>query len=223
MRNGIKPASLGELMGKGFEHRDKLTLEDLPKLLGEKMPHMEYNRVGRVRLVNALHQRFGPGFRNIPGVQDIMNEFDKEISVDSAVKANHKLNSMRSKKEYAMGGKVECYDEGGQVKKPGDNDTISSIASKIGSYLSSDDDSDSKPKKQATPVPSIDQKKAKAYGFDIFKAKGGLIPGDHPKNDIVPAMLSPGEIVIPRSITMHPDAANLAKAFVAKQLKKHRG
>lgn len=30
-------------------------------------------------------------------------------------------------------------------------------------------------------------------------AHGGVIPGDHPQNDTVPAMLSPGEAVIPRS------------------------
>lgn len=43
----------------------------------------------------------------------------------------------------------------------------------------------------------------------------GLIPGDSPKNDVVPAMLSPGEIVIPRSITQGPDAADHAAQFVA--------
>lgn len=45
-------------------------------------------------------------------------------------------------------------------------------------------------------------------------AHGGLIPGDHPANDVVPAMLSPGEIVLPRSVTMAPDAAERAMAFV---------
>ena len=46
---------------------------------------------------------------------------------------------------------------------------------------------------------------------------GGLVHGeakvhgDSPKNDTVPAMLSPGEVVIPRSASSHPDKA---KAFV---------
>lgn len=66
-------------------------------------------------------------------------------------------------------------------------------------------------------------------------AKGGqaMVPGkakvkgNSLKNDIVPAMLSPGEIVIPRDIAQHPDAVNKAAAFVAaikaKQgLKKRR-
>ena len=49
---------------------------------------------------------------------------------------------------------------------------------------------------------------------------GGVIPGqakvagDSEKNDIVPIMASPDEIMIPRSITQHEDAGELAKQFV---------
>ena len=49
---------------------------------------------------------------------------------------------------------------------------------------------------------------------------GGLVPGqavvqgDSLKNDSVPAMLSPKEIVLPRSITMDKNAPEKAKAFV---------
>lgn len=97
MRNEVKPASLGELMGTGYEHRTKLTLEDLPKLLGERMPQIAYDRVGRVRLINALHQRFGTGFKNIPGVADILEHFDKEMHVASVVAMNKKSNEARRK------------------------------------------------------------------------------------------------------------------------------
>ena len=44
------------------------------------------------------------------------------------------------------------------------------------------------------------------WGKVILKNDGGPVPGkakvagDHPKNDTVPAMLSPGELVIPRSV-----------------------
>jgi len=41
-------------------------------------------------------------------------------------------------------------------------------------------------------------------------------------NDKIPAMLSEGEIVIPRSITTHPMAPEKAAAFVAKTLAKRR-
>lgn len=58
--------------------------------------------------------------------------------------------------------------------------------------------------------------------LSTFFANGGevpgqaRVPGDHPANDIVPAVLSPEEIVIPRSITqMEPNqAADAAKLFV---------
>jgi len=51
----------------------------------------------------------------------------------------------------------------------------------------------------------------------VGKAHGGMIPGsapipgDSPKNDTVPAMLSPGEIVVPRSKADDPQKA---KAFI---------
>lgn len=47
------------------------------------------------------------------------------------------------------------------------------------------------------------------------------VPGDSRVNDTVPTMLSPGEIVIPRSIVDHPDAAKLAAEFVKHELGKH--
>lgn len=56
----------------------------------------------------------------------------------------------------------------------------------------------------------------------MLAASGGPVPGnpvtpgDSPRNDKVPAMLSPGEVVIPRSIAPHPD---LAKQFVAHVMK----
>lgn len=58
----------------------------------------------------------------------------------------------------------------------------------------------------------------KAYGgpitiADALMQRGGKVPGkaqmagDHPKNDTVHAMLSPGEIVIPRSLAEDPERA----------------
>ena len=61
----------------------------------------------------------------------------------------------------------------------------------------------------------------------FMAAEGNMVPGkaevkgDSPKNDNVPAVLSPGEIVIPRSIALHKNAPELAKKFVADTLKKN--
>lgn len=65
-------------------------------------------------------------------------------------------------------------------------------------------------------------KAAATYGASevVGAAHGGMIPGEAPKdgdtpeNDIVDAKLSPGEIVIPRSIAMHEKAPEASKKFV---------
>lgn len=58
---------------------------------------------------------------------------------------------------------------------------------------------------------------------------GGHVPGkaqvsgDSPRNDTVPAVLSPGEIVIPRSVLSGPNAGAKAQKFVEAVLAKHKG
>lgn len=60
-----------------------------------------------------------------------------------------------------------------------------------------------------------------------MKQGGGVggkakVSGDSQQNDTVSAKLSPGEIVIPRSITQHPNAPQLAAQFVMKTLAEHK-
>lgn len=85
MRSSQKPATLAELLGKDVGH---ISMADLPKLLGEKMPEIPKNRIGRYRLNNALKLRFGPGYKNIPGIKNILAEFDSEVSTENIVKLN---------------------------------------------------------------------------------------------------------------------------------------
>jgi hypothetical protein len=47
-----------------------------------------------------------------------------------------------------------------------------------------------------------------------------LTPGDSPRNDVVDAKLSPGEIVLPRSVTKGEDAPDAAKRFVQAILRR---
>lgn len=47
----------------------------------------------------------------------------------------------------------------------------------------------------------------KAQGGKVQGDESELIPGDHEENDTVPTLLSPGEIVIPRSYASDPKAA----------------
>lgn len=79
------PASLNELMGNKTED---LELSDLAKVLGDKMPEIPMNQVGRLRLIKALRNRFGDGFRNIPGVRHLIKEFDEELKVATIVRMN---------------------------------------------------------------------------------------------------------------------------------------
>lgn len=74
-------ATLGELMGSkaGVAKTRGLSLEDLPELLGERMPKLEYNAVGRMRLTNALRNRFGDNFRQLQGIDEVLKEFDEEV------------------------------------------------------------------------------------------------------------------------------------------------
>jgi hypothetical protein len=73
--------------------RDGVELKDLPALLGEGMPKLEFHALGRVRLMGALRQRFGDGFRNIPGIAEVIKKFDHEAKVELE---HHKL-----RKHYA--------------------------------------------------------------------------------------------------------------------------
>jgi hypothetical protein len=63
-------------------------------------------------------------------------------------------------------------------------------------------------------LPSINV--SKSLGF----AEGGIIPGnavafgDSPRNDVIPAMLSPGEAVIPRSAMQDPFIAETVKSIL---------
>lgn len=58
----------------------KMSLDDLGELLGERMPKIEFSPVGRLRLVTALRNRFGDNYRSLPGIDDIMKEFDDEAT-----------------------------------------------------------------------------------------------------------------------------------------------
>ncbi len=59
-------------------------------------------------------------------------------------------------------------------------------------------------------------------------SKGGMVPGyaqggDSEGNDTVPAMLSPREVVLPRSVTLAENAPERAKAFMEEVRKKRSG
>lgn len=76
--------SLGELMGAKGEDFQKngVELSDLPDLLGEGMPKLEFHPLGRMRLQAALRQRFGDNYRNVPGISQLMTKFDQQAKIE---------------------------------------------------------------------------------------------------------------------------------------------
>lgn len=76
--------SLAELMGsKGAEHAQQgMQLSRLHEVLGDAMPDLPRNSVGRHRLIRALNQRFGKNFRSLPGIQDLVGQFDGEVAFE---------------------------------------------------------------------------------------------------------------------------------------------
>jgi len=75
-------ATLAEIMGKkGASSEDKeggFDFEDLDALLGEGAPKLEFHPLGRLRLIRSLKNRFGAGFRNVPGISGLIKKFDNE-------------------------------------------------------------------------------------------------------------------------------------------------
>ena len=80
-----KKASLAELMGSKAAGSGGLSLKQLPDVLGDAMPELPKNAVGRYRLIRALQQRFGDNFRALPGVSGLVKEFDSAIDLENKI------------------------------------------------------------------------------------------------------------------------------------------
>jgi hypothetical protein len=58
-----------------------------------------------------------------------------------------------------------------------------------------------------------------SVGGEVAPEAAAPEPGDHPANDIVPAMVSPGEVVLPRTVASNPEKA---KKFIEALNKKNK-
>lgn len=90
-----RKASLAELMGTtaAFQGQNgQLNLSQLPSILGDAMPELPRNAVGRHRLLRALQQRFGANFRALPGVGGLVDQFDGEIDFENRVQAMRQIS-----------------------------------------------------------------------------------------------------------------------------------
>lgn len=80
-----RKASLAEMMGNKASETQGLRLEHLQQILGDAMPELPKTPVGRHRLMRALQQRFGANYRSLPGIKDLVSEFDGEIEFERKV------------------------------------------------------------------------------------------------------------------------------------------
>jgi len=93
-----KKVSLAELMGgEGAAKSSSLTLDQLPLILGDAMPEMTKDNVGRFRLIKALQQRYGKNFRRLPGVSGLIKEFDEDVKFEHQVGKMKKIRIMEAK------------------------------------------------------------------------------------------------------------------------------
>ena len=92
--------SLAELIGKTASQASErgLKLSQLGEILGDSMPELPRNQVGRHRLIRALQQRFGLNFRSLPGVKNLVKEFDDDLAFEDKIK---KVQSIRYRKKEA--------------------------------------------------------------------------------------------------------------------------
>jgi hypothetical protein len=91
--------SLSEVMGKkASDKKESLRLDDLSDILGEAMPELPKNNVGRFRLIRALQQRFGRNFKTLPGVKNLLHEFDEDVKYEQVM---NKLKAIKPKKKEA--------------------------------------------------------------------------------------------------------------------------
>lgn len=89
-----KKLSLAELMGSAGAN-GSMALSRLHEVLGHATPELPRNAVGRHRLMRALHQRFGPNFRALPGVKDIVQQFDSEVDFEGKVQRMRQIRLPR--------------------------------------------------------------------------------------------------------------------------------
>lgn len=165
----------------------------------------------------AASQLFGTGSSAYLGQrgQDVQNSLGaQQINADVA-----RGNQQAAMSAYGMGQQQQQQDADRSERMTG---AIASGAGAVGAKVNS--------QPGTTGIPGTSYGLPGDDGFVPAPPKlasGGPVPGrapvagDSPRNDTVMALLSPGEVVLPRSIAMHPNAPELAAAFV-DEIRKRR-
>ena len=73
--------TLKDLIRSNKESHDDtpgMDLSPIKSLLGEGLPEIDETQTGRIRLIRAIVQKFGTGYRAHPEVVKVLNHYDKE-------------------------------------------------------------------------------------------------------------------------------------------------
>lgn len=57
----------------------RFDVQPIQQALGDDMPDVQMNQVGRMRLVDALSRKFGENFRAVPAAGKAIEHFDSEM------------------------------------------------------------------------------------------------------------------------------------------------
>ena len=91
------PPKLGEILGgKAEQMPDNPTMDNLPDMLGELAPDIEYTTAGKMKLLNLLKRRFGDNFQSIGPVKSMLKDFEDEMKVRRSIRKN--INLRKEKK-----------------------------------------------------------------------------------------------------------------------------
>lgn len=67
------------LRHKQKQSNAKLDMGPFKDVLGEDLPELSLNKVGRFRLMRALRNKFGAGFKNVGIAQKLIKSFDSKM------------------------------------------------------------------------------------------------------------------------------------------------
>jgi hypothetical protein len=200
------PDDMAEEMGIS-----KSTLQELKKIWkGEKplSPAMdELHRQGQREAWKQLQ------LQKLIGEDE---ELSKKHDLDDPFDPKLKAQKEAARKDIAeRRAKMEAYDP---EKEPGLPDDSGSLD--VPEALRPSTEEEIKRGKIKKKIDEMKGVVGVAQGGKIHAAMGHLSAMDNKKNDTVPAMLSPGEIVLPRSIVNSPNAPLAAAKFVEALLSK---
>lgn len=59
----------------------KLNLTPFRQVLGEDIPDLPLNKIGRFRLLQALRRKFGISFKNVGQAKKLLDMFDRQLKI----------------------------------------------------------------------------------------------------------------------------------------------